>query len=79
MATTLLGAGVLIGPIGLSLVHEQGNIETIANLGLTPQPRARLIHASLRGPASCTAGRKIRGTMTTRGAPFAGRHRQRTA
>src|SRR5262245_20519075 len=31
----LLGAGVLIGPVGLSLVHEQSNIETIANLGLT--------------------------------------------
>jgi len=31
----LLGAGVLIGPVGLSLVNEQGNIETIANLGLT--------------------------------------------
>lgn len=31
----LLGAGVLIGPIGLSLVNEQSNIETIANLGLT--------------------------------------------
>jgi len=31
----LLGAGVLLGPIGLSLVHSQSNIETIANLGLT--------------------------------------------
>ena len=31
----LLGAGVLLGPIGLSLVHSQANIETIANLGLT--------------------------------------------
>jgi Kef-type K+ transport system membrane component KefB len=31
----LLGAGVLIGPIGMSLVNEQSNIETIANLGLT--------------------------------------------
>lgn len=31
----LLGAGVLIGPVGLQLVHEQSNIETIANLGLT--------------------------------------------
>lgn len=31
----LLGAGVLIGPVGLELVHEQANIETIANLGLT--------------------------------------------
>lgn len=31
----LLGAGVLIGPVGLSLVNEQSNIETIANLGLT--------------------------------------------
>jgi Kef-type K+ transport system membrane component KefB len=31
----LLGAGVLIGPVGLSLVDEQSNIETIANLGLT--------------------------------------------
>jgi Kef-type K+ transport system membrane component KefB len=31
----LLAAGVFIGPIGLSLVKEQRNIETIANLGLT--------------------------------------------
>lgn len=31
----LLGAGVLIGPIGFSLVHNQSSIETIANLGLT--------------------------------------------
>jgi Kef-type K+ transport system membrane component KefB len=31
----LLGAGVLLGPIGLSLVQSQSNIETIANLGLT--------------------------------------------
>ncbi|HET6585990.1 MAG TPA: cation:proton antiporter [Nannocystaceae bacterium] len=31
----LLGAGVLVGPIGFSLVHSQANIETIANLGLT--------------------------------------------
>ena len=28
----LLGAGVLLGPIGLQLVHSQSNIETIANL-----------------------------------------------
>ena len=31
----LLVAGVLVGPIGLSLVASQSNIETIANLGLT--------------------------------------------
>ncbi|HWB75656.1 MAG TPA: cation:proton antiporter [Nannocystaceae bacterium] len=31
----LLAAGVLIGPIGFSLVHSQSSIETIANLGLT--------------------------------------------
>lgn len=31
----LLGAGVLIGPEGLSVVQSQANIETIANLGLT--------------------------------------------
>lgn len=31
----LLGAGVLVGPIGLSLVHSQANIDTIASLGLT--------------------------------------------
>jgi len=31
----LLGAGVLVGPIGFSLVHSQASIETIANLGLT--------------------------------------------
>jgi Kef-type K+ transport system membrane component KefB len=31
----LLGAGVIIGPVGLALVNEQRSIETIANLGLT--------------------------------------------
>ncbi|MBC8069903.1 MAG: cation:proton antiporter, partial [Deltaproteobacteria bacterium] len=31
----LLGAGVLVGPIGLTLVHSQANIDTIASLGLT--------------------------------------------
>ncbi len=31
----LLGAGVLVGPIGFELVQSQSNIETIANLGLT--------------------------------------------
>jgi Kef-type K+ transport system membrane component KefB len=31
----LLGAGVLIGPIGLGLVHSAEDVETIANLGLT--------------------------------------------
>ncbi len=31
----LLGAGVLVGPIGLSLVEDQANIDTIATLGLT--------------------------------------------
>jgi len=31
----LLFAGVLIGPVGLSVVQSQANIETIANLGLT--------------------------------------------
>jgi Kef-type K+ transport system membrane component KefB/voltage-gated potassium channel Kch len=30
-----LAAGVLVGPIGLRMVHEQANIETISNLGLT--------------------------------------------
>jgi Kef-type K+ transport system membrane component KefB/Trk K+ transport system NAD-binding subunit len=31
----LLGAGVLLGPVGLGLVHSAENVETIANLGLT--------------------------------------------
>ncbi len=31
----LLGAGVLLGPIGLRLVHSAEDVETIANLGLT--------------------------------------------
>ncbi|MGC4067108.1 MAG: cation:proton antiporter [Polyangiaceae bacterium] len=31
----LLAAGVLIGPIGLELVKDHKNVETIANLGLT--------------------------------------------
>jgi Kef-type K+ transport system membrane component KefB len=31
----LLGAGVLVGPLGLGLVHGAADIETIANLGLT--------------------------------------------
>jgi Kef-type K+ transport system membrane component KefB/Trk K+ transport system NAD-binding subunit len=31
----LLGAGVLVGPIGLGLVHSAEDVETIANLGLT--------------------------------------------
>ena len=30
-----LAGGVLIGPVGLGVVHEQHNIETISNLGLT--------------------------------------------
>jgi Kef-type K+ transport system membrane component KefB len=30
-----LAAGVLVGPVGLRLVHEQANIETISNLGVT--------------------------------------------
>jgi Kef-type K+ transport system membrane component KefB/voltage-gated potassium channel Kch len=30
-----LAAGVLVGPVGMRLVHEQANIETISNLGLT--------------------------------------------
>lgn len=30
-----LAAGVLVGPVGLSLVTDAGNIETIAHLGLT--------------------------------------------
>lgn len=31
----LLGAGVVLGPAGLSGVHDRASIETIANLGLT--------------------------------------------
>jgi Kef-type K+ transport system membrane component KefB/voltage-gated potassium channel Kch len=31
----LLGAGVVLGPIGLGLIHSAEDIETIANLGLT--------------------------------------------
>jgi Kef-type K+ transport system membrane component KefB len=31
----LLAAGVAIGPVGLSVVHDQARIETIAHLGLT--------------------------------------------
>lgn len=31
----LLGAGVLLGPAGLGLVHSAADVETIANLGLT--------------------------------------------
>lgn len=31
----LLVAGVVLGPIGLGLIHSSGDIETIANLGLT--------------------------------------------
>jgi Kef-type K+ transport system membrane component KefB/voltage-gated potassium channel Kch len=31
----LLAAGVVIGPVGLQVVHDQRSIETIANLGLT--------------------------------------------
>jgi Kef-type K+ transport system membrane component KefB len=31
----LLVAGVLVGPVGLRLIHSGGDIETIANLGLT--------------------------------------------
>jgi Kef-type K+ transport system membrane component KefB/Trk K+ transport system NAD-binding subunit len=31
----LLGAGVVLGPVGLRLVHSAEDVETIANLGLT--------------------------------------------
>ncbi|MFM2418062.1 MAG: inner membrane protein YbaL [Pseudomonadota bacterium] len=31
----LLGAGVLLGPVGLGLIQNAENVETIANLGLT--------------------------------------------
>jgi Kef-type K+ transport system membrane component KefB len=31
----LLGAGVVLGPAGLSAVHDRASIDTIANLGLT--------------------------------------------
>jgi Kef-type K+ transport system membrane component KefB/voltage-gated potassium channel Kch len=31
----LLGAGVLLGPVGLGLIHSAEDVETIANLGLT--------------------------------------------
>lgn len=31
----LLGAGVVLGPAGLELVHDRASIDTIANLGLT--------------------------------------------
>jgi len=31
----LLGAGVLLGPVGLGLIHDAADVETIANLGLT--------------------------------------------
>jgi Kef-type K+ transport system membrane component KefB len=31
----LLGAGVLLGPAGLSAIHDRDSIDTIANLGLT--------------------------------------------
>jgi Kef-type K+ transport system membrane component KefB len=31
----LLGAGVVLGPAGMGVIHDRANIETIANLGLT--------------------------------------------